>query len=182
MRTMSAMVMALLWVVLAQAGEPAVPPPAPEAPKAEPAKPEPPKPPESAVPKMDAKRKMERIDKTAAQIAQWEKMLASLTPEAIERARKSNNPNLAANKEKLKAEIENKLPISRIELRWLKGELTPAGAEAAVKSAEEALAKAEKDKAPLEAPKAALEKATFARDEVNRLEEAEKPKQKEPEA
>lgn len=135
----------------------------------------------SAVESMDAKVKAERIAKVTKSIADHEKVLKLFTPEAIANEEKtfpgSGRPRgmRAAVKE-----ATEKLPGLHIELRWLKGELTPANTEAAVKTAEEALAKAEKDKTPTDTAKAALAKATAERDEVARLEKAEKPKDAEP--
>lgn len=171
----------VLWIGLALGGE------APEPPKAEPLKTESakPEPAESAVPKMDAKVKAQRIDRATKTIADYEGMLPNLTPEKIAAAKERDartGSTSAASKEKTLTKITAALPKLRVEIRWLKGDLTLAGTEAAVAAAQEALAKAEKDKSPQEAPKAALETATFERDEVRRLEEAEKPKEKEPEA
>ncbi len=140
-----------------------------------------PSPPPSAVATMDAKVKAERVAKVTKSIAYHENVLKLFAPEAIANEEKTS-PGSGRPRGMRAAvkEATEKLPILRIELRWLKGELTLVGTEAAVKVAEEALAKAEKDKTPTEATKAALAKATTERDEVARLEAAEKPKNEEP--
>jgi ribonuclease HI len=138
--------------------------------------------PASAVATMDAKVKAERIKKVDQQIFKLEHLLSKIDGYIAQAKKDGQNEQQIQALVNDKAKATASLPKLKIELRWLKGEATLAGTEAAVKVAEEALTKAEKDKAPLEAPKAALEKATFERDEIERLEAAEKPKQKEPEA
>lgn len=140
---------------------------------------EPAKPPESAIVKMDAKVKAERIERVARDIKQKEEMLCVLTPEKIERIRKASvefGPRNAEQALANKSEIEKTLPVRRMELRWLRGELTPAGVEKAAADAQATLDKAREAKQPTEALEKALAVAVMERSEVRRLEAAEKPK------
>jgi hypothetical protein len=133
----------------------------------------------SAVETMDSKTKAERVAKVSRNLARDEKILVELTPQNIANTR-THNENAADGKVRERARCEAAIPQYRVELSWLKGELTPTNTEAAVKTAEDALAKAEKAKQPTNALKTALAKATAERDEVARLEAAEKPKDEEP--
>jgi hypothetical protein len=139
------------------------------------------KPPEkTAVEKMDPKAKSLRIRKLESEMGFIEERLRAY-PSDIVKARREGKEDKAKLLEERIVELKEKtLPPLRIQLRWLKGELTLPKAEDAVKAAEEVLAKAKETKRPIEALEKTLAAATFERDEIKRLEEAEAPKAPEP--
>jgi len=137
----------------------------------------------TAVELMDPAVKAARIEKVTADLATKESRAKEL-PLLILRARphggsiKSQEPFEQMTKEQ--TELLSILPKLRTESRWLRGEVTPASAEFAVKTTKEEYDAAVKANRMTRAMELKLEAVNAELSEVKRLEEAEKPKTPEP--
>lgn len=106
--------------------------------------------------------KAERIAKVKYKIATDESTLKRCTPEYIANMRKNGGEGNARGYELAVKKATARLPLLRLELRWLSGEVTVESAGKEVKVAEETLAKAPdaekaKAQATLDAAKKELE-------------------------